>query len=62
MRVYYDVKISEKSTVSDKDWLSGLRQNLVSEQRSRKIGYAGESRDAELSFPVEISPLKDGRE
>ncbi len=51
LRVYDEVKVSEKSTVSDTDRLSGLRQNLINQQRSRKIGHDSESRDAELLFP-----------
>jgi hypothetical protein len=40
----------------------GLCQNLVSRRPFRKLGYACESRDAELAFPISGSRQTSVRE
>jgi hypothetical protein len=55
------LRTSGRSAFCDTDWLRGLRQNLVGSRHSRKIGYARESRDAELEDPTSDSRLTSVR-
>jgi hypothetical protein len=48
LRVHDGVNVGGRSETVDGDWLISLRWNLLSGRPSRKLGYARESRDAEL--------------